>query len=65
MVGARPLYLAFAVFYAAPKVAAANDDADLDAKVHACLDRIADFPYDVKIEPGPFFAGKRFAAYLE
>ena len=60
-----PLYLAFPVLDAAPEVAAAYDDAHLDAHVHAALYRLADLADDAEVKSGLLLSRKRLAAYLE
>ena len=64
-VGADALDLARAVLDAAPEVAAADDDANLDAHLRALFDRSADLGHKVEIEAGMLLPGESLAAYLE
>ena len=61
----RALYLAFPVLDAAPEVAAAYDDADLHAHIHAALHRLADLADDAEVKSGLLLPRQRFAAYLQ
>ena len=54
-----------AVLDAAPEVAAADDDANLDAHLRALFDRRADLRHKVEIEAGMLLSGESLSAYLE
>ena len=63
-VGADALDMSRAVLYAAPEVAAAYDDADLNAAVNAALYRAADSCHKVEVIAGVLVGGKRLTAYF-
>ena len=64
VVGPRALNLAGAVLDAAPEVAAAYDDADLDAQREAFLHRLAHGAYDAEVQAGLLVARQGLAAYF-
>ena len=59
------LHIIAAVLRATPEVAAAHDDAHLNAQLGAFLDGVCHFVDDVEVQATPFVAGQGFAADLQ
>ena len=65
VVGTGALDVALAVFHAAPEVAAADDDAHLNAHLIAAPDDVAHLGNDVEVEAEVLVARQRLTADLE
>ena len=65
MVCAGALHFAGAVSHAAPEIAAADDNAHLDAHVDALLDHVAHFADHIEIQAKMFLSRQRFSADLQ
>ena len=65
MVGAAALHPAAAILGPAPEVAAAHNDAHLNALLHTALHRGADLFQNCEIQAGMFFPGQSLAADLQ
>ena len=65
MIRPGPLHPVAAVLDAAPEVAAADNNADLHARLHTLLDHVADTADHIKIQAPVGVAGQRLAADLQ
>jgi len=65
MIGAGTLDFPPAVFFAAPKITAANNYPYFDAKMNTRFYCLADVSYNAEIKSRLFIASKRFSAYFE
>ena len=57
--------MARSVLNTAPEVAAADNDADLDAHLNAAFHGLADLGHELKIKAGLVITGKSLSAYLD
>ncbi|MPM40153.1 hypothetical protein SDC9_86792 [bioreactor metagenome] len=62
MVGPGAFHFAAAVLHAAPEIASADHDSDLDTKLKAFSDHVAHFGDHFKVEPSCGIARQRFSA---
>ena len=65
MIGAGTLHASAAVLYAAPKVASADNNTDLDAESRAFLDGLCNGIDNVEVKASLLVAGQSLSAYLE